>query len=227
MARAKQTKGVCVFCGKESTRGGMSRHLQSCPERKSAIEAANQRVGKAIPIYHLVVRDAWGGAYWLHLEMKGTATLRDLDEYLRAIWLECCGHLSQFSVGGWGGDEIAMSRQIQSVFEPDITVTHIYDFGTSSETLISMVAVRQGRPMSRHPISLMARNAMPEMVCDECGAPASWLCQECIIEEDKPGLLCDACAQEHPHEDYGEPMPLVNSPRIGMCGYCGPADPPY
>lgn len=30
-----------------------------------------------------------------------------------------------------------------------------------------------------------------------------------------------------PHDDYGEPIELVNSPRLGMCGYTGPADPPY
>ena len=27
----------------------------------------------------------------------------------------------------------------------------------------------------------------------------------------------------HPHDQYGEPIPLVNSPRLGMCGYDGPA----
>ncbi|MBK6433513.1 hypothetical protein [Candidatus Amarolinea dominans] len=37
-------------------------------------------------------QDAWGAAISLHLEMRGKATLKDLDEYLRAIWLECCGH---------------------------------------------------------------------------------------------------------------------------------------
>ena len=67
--------------------------------------------------------------------MKGSATLGDLDDYLRAIWLECCGHLSQFSIGGWRGEEIPMSTRVERVFEPGIEVTHIYDFGTSSETL--------------------------------------------------------------------------------------------
>jgi hypothetical protein len=43
----------------------------------------------------------------------------------------------------------------------------------------------------------------------------------------QPGTLCDAHAATHPHEDYGEPLALVNSPRSGMCGYEGPADPPY
>jgi len=37
--------------------------------------------------------------------MRGSATLTKLDDYLRAIWLECCGHLSKFTIGGWGGGE--------------------------------------------------------------------------------------------------------------------------
>ena len=32
--------------------------------------------------------------------MCGSATLEELDHYLRTIWLECCGHLSQFTIGG-------------------------------------------------------------------------------------------------------------------------------
>jgi len=33
--------------------------------------------------------------------------------------------------------------------------------------------------------------------------------------------------EAHPHEEYGEPIEIVNSPRLGLCGYTGPADPPY
>ena len=96
-----------------------------------------------------------------------------------------------------------------------------------SETLIKTVGVRKGKPLTAHPIYLMARNDPPEAHCIECGEPALWLCLECLYERNEPGTLCDQHAQDHPHDDYGEPMPLVNSPRVGMCGYCGPADPPY
>lgn len=85
------------------TRGSLVRHLKACPQRQEAISEANQGSGKEQMLYHLQVQDAWWVDLWLHLEMKGSATLADLDHYLRAIWLECCGHLSQFSVGGWGG----------------------------------------------------------------------------------------------------------------------------
>jgi len=227
MSRRKQSKGKCIFCGREMTKGGLSRHLSSCPKRQEAISAAGRNSGKTQQLYHLQVQDSWSPDFWLHLEMRGSATLKDLDHYLRAIWLECCGHLSQFSVGGWGGSEISKRTQIGRVFSPGVELTHIYDFGTSSETLIKAVRVREGKAISKHPIFLMARNNLPEAPCIECGKPASWLCLECLYESDEPGMLCDQHAEDHPHDDYGAPIPLVNSPRLGMCGYDGPAEPLY
>ncbi|HEY84012.1 MAG TPA: plasmid pRiA4b ORF-3 family protein [Chloroflexi bacterium] len=227
MARRKQSRGKCAFCGREMTKGGLSKHLSSCSQRQETIDAANAKRGAAKQLYHLQVQDAWSPDFWLHLEMNGDATLQDLDYYLRAIWLECCGHLSRFSFGGWGGGEIAKETRIDRIFEPGVELTHIYDFGTSSETLIKAVRAREGKPLTAHPIMLMARNNTPEVVCVECGKPAAYLCMECLYEYDEPGWLCAEHAETHPHDNYGDPVPLVNSPRLGMCGYDGPAEPPY
>lgn len=204
----------------------MARHLPSCEARAEAVRAADQAPGEDHPLLHLQVQDAWDGDYWLQLEMDGTATLKHLDQYLRAIWLECCGHLSQFTTDGWGG-KVAFGRKAADVLQPGSELTHIYDFGTESVTLIRAIAARAGKRTSPHPIALMARNATPLYPCQECGAAATHLCQECQYEDEQPGLLCDAHVEGHPHVDYGEPFPLVNSPRIGLCGYAGPAEPPY
>jgi hypothetical protein len=209
------------------TKSGLAKHLSTCSQRQEAISTANQKSGKNQLLYHLQVQDAWRGDYWLHLEMNSLATLEDLDSYLRAIWLECCGHLSQFSIGGWRGEEISMERKVKQVFEVGMTLTHIYDFGTSSETLVKIIKTREGKPLTKYPIMLMARNNPPEIDCMECQKPAHWLCLECVYELDEQGTLCDEHMEEHDHSDYGDPIPLVNSPRVGMCAYDGPADPPY
>ncbi|MFQ6094172.1 MAG: hypothetical protein ACE5OR_16125 [bacterium] len=188
---------------------------------------AYRKSGKEHTLYHLQLKDSWKSDFWLHLEMNGRATLGDLDHFLRAVWLECCGRLSRFSVGGWRGEEILMKMRAEQVFEPGIELTHIYDFGTPSMTLIKEVEARQGKPLTSYPIFLMARNSPPEVYCTECEQPASCLCFECLNELNEPGTLCDQHAEVHPHEDYGEPVPLVNSPRMGLCGYEGPAEPPY
>jgi hypothetical protein len=205
----------------------MARHLEKCPQRQERMAGAAQTKSNTETLYHLRAQDAWNGDFWLDLEVRGSATLKDIDAYLRGIWLECCGHLSQFSVGGWGGREIGKQRRVDAVFRGEVELTHIYDFGTSSETRIKAIGQRVGVPTSARPMALMARNLMPEATCIDCDQPATHLCVECLIEDETHGTLCEQHAQNHPHEDYGEPIELVNSPRLGMCGYYGPAEPPY
>ncbi|MCW5199400.1 hypothetical protein VU05_01515 [Desulfobulbus sp. F1] len=227
MARKKQSRGKCAFCGRELTKGGMAKHLQTCSQRSEAVSKAAQGDGEEQNFYHLQIQGAWGcGDYWLHVEMQGSATLNKLDQYLRAIWLECCGHLSQFSLEGWSSDEISKRRKAELVFKPGLELVHIYDFGSSTETLIKVVGVRQGKPLTAHPLYLMARNDMPEETCGVCGKPATLLCMECITEEDGPEAVCDEHAKKHSDHDYAL-MPIFNSPRTGVCGYEGPAEPPY
>ncbi|MBW4621025.1 MAG: hypothetical protein KME17_16920 [Cyanosarcina radialis HA8281-LM2] len=227
MPQRKQSKGTCTYCGQEITKGGVAKHLASCPQRQEVIAKVEQKKTKSETLYHLRVQDGFRSEFWLDLEMRGGKTLADLDDYLRAIWLECCGHMSQFSLGRGLAEEIGMRRKISEVLAKENEINHIYDFGTSSETLVKLVDAREGKPTTTRPIVLMARNTMPEEKCIECGEPATYLCNECLIEEETWGTLCDKHAQTHPHQDYGEPIPLVNSPRLGMCGYDGPANPPY
>jgi hypothetical protein len=227
MPRGAQSRGQCAFCGYTTTKGSMPRHLAACPQRQAQISSAAQTNRKPETLYHLRAQDAYASDFWLDLEVRGSATLKDIDTYLRGIWLECCGHLSQFSVGGWSGQEIGKSRRVDAVFGRGTELTHIYDFGTSSETKIKLIGQREGVPLTARPMVLLARNNMPEAACIECGQPAGFLCMECQIEHETSGILCPAHAQTHPHEDYGEPFELVNSPRLGMCGYTGPAEPPY
>ncbi|MBI2360348.1 MAG: hypothetical protein HYV04_15855 [Deltaproteobacteria bacterium] len=227
MPRGKPSKGKCSYCGSEIAKSGATKRLSACPKRQAIIEEAERRKAKSETLHHLRVQDAWHSEFWLDLEARGSGTLKDLDHYLRRIWLECCGHMSRFSVGGWRGHEIPKKRRISEVFERGVELTHIYDFGTSSETLIKAVGEREGPPTTTRPIALMARNLMPEPNCIDCEQPAVWLCMECLTEEEQWGVLCSEHAQAHPHDNYGEPIRLVNSPRLGMCGYEGPGEPPY
>jgi len=227
MSTNKQSRGTCVFCGRQMTKGGLSKHFSSCSKFQESLENGIKKSGKNQIIYQVQIQDAWQKDFWLHLEMKSSKKLEDLDDYLRGIWLECCGHMSQFSRGGWRGDEIPMNTPVKQIFKKGLELTHIYDFGTSSETLIKVIGERNGKAITKHPIFLMARNELPEVSCIECPQTASWLCMECIYEDDSPGFLCKQHVEDHPHDDYGAPIPLINSPRLGMCGYDGPADPPY
>jgi hypothetical protein len=48
---------------------------------------------------------------------------------------------------------------------------------------------------------------------------------ECVYDFGEDVFLCDEHLKDHEHEEG--PIALVNSPRLGMCGYTGPAEPPY
>ncbi|MFZ2358222.1 MAG: hypothetical protein WA040_02645 [Anaerolineae bacterium] len=236
MANRKQSAGACAYCGKEMTRGGLARHLRTCLQRQQAIATANARRGQDQTLYHLQVQDAWSSRYWLHLEMRGNATLEDLDHYLRAIWVECCGHLSAFEIGGTHytqvfndgmgyGEEKSMNVRVHRLFSPGMEIPYEYDFGTTTELLIKVVEQRQGKPTTKNPIVLMARNAFEPPPCAECGQPADFVCAECVWDDEANAVFCETHADEHEHDDML--MPIVNSPRTGMCGYDGPAEPPY
>jgi hypothetical protein len=120
-----------------------------------------------------------------------------------------------------------MSARVQDVFEPGVELTHIYDFGTSSVTLIKAVRVRQGIPLTPDPIFLMARNSPFHVHCQECGQLAAWFCRDCGDEPGEVAFFCRQHALEHDGVHYEGMMALVNSPREGMCGYSGPSEPPY
>ena len=227
MPRKPQSHGKCAWCGEEFSKRATSTHFEKCARWQEALRLAESSDRPVETLWRLRVQDAYDSQFWLDLEMVGSASLDKLDKYLRAIWLECCGHLSQFTIGSWGGRDVAKTRKADAIFAPELVLRHLYDFGTTSETDIRVVGSRKGKAVTKHPIALLARNLLPEITCQECDQRAEWLCMECVIEEDKSGYLCQQHIGEHPHDDYGEPLALVNSPRLGMCGYDGPAEPPY
>lgn len=118
-----------------------------------------------------------------------------------------------------------MNVRVHKIFQPGMEIPYEYDFGATSELLIKVVDQREGKPTTENPIVLMARNAFEPPPCAECGQPAAFLCTECIWEDEDGAMFCEAHADEHEHDDML--MPIVNSPRTGMCGYDGPAEPPY
>jgi hypothetical protein len=96
---------------------------------------------------------------------------------------------------------------------------HEYDFGTPTTLSIRVVGKHVGPPGMQGPIEILARNSVPEDLFMECAeAPAVMICDD----EDDCGdyWLCAECARKcgYPEELS---IPIVNSPRMGVCGYAG------
>ncbi|HET8846684.1 MAG TPA: hypothetical protein VFN35_34800 [Ktedonobacteraceae bacterium] len=97
MAEQKISKGTCYFCRGEFAKNKMTVHLQNCKARLGQINSSVQTPQR---LFHIAVEGKYRPEYWIHLEMPAQATLANLDEFLRAIWVECCGHLSEFTIDG-------------------------------------------------------------------------------------------------------------------------------
>jgi hypothetical protein len=111
-----------------------------------------------------------------------------------------------------------MNQKIKEVLYPGIELMHEYDFGSTTRLLIKSVGNYEGVKNDRN-IEILARNEKPEILCDECGKfPAVEICTECSWNGE--GWLCKSCVENH---ECSEEMflPVLNSPRTGVCGYTG------
>ncbi len=152
--------------------------------------------------------------YWLYVEARSDATLQQLDGFLRRIWLECCGHMSAFRTGQ---QELAKRSRIGGVFaRGGPKFIYEYDFGSTTTLRGHVLDSRQGFP-GRTAVRLLARNDPLPWVCEECSRPATLVCPFCIGSG--PCLFCDEHAQQHPCADEEVALPVVNSPRMGVCAY--------
>jgi hypothetical protein len=198
-------------------KAAMTRHLSQCSQTQTPAATGSQAPS---PAFHLVVE---GGrkAYWLHLSVPVQAPLRKLDGFLRDIWLECCGHMSAFEISGTRYScsamegERSMRAPLERVVDVGAKFFYEYDFGSTTELRLAVVGFwDHDKPKSG--VKLLARNEPPQIICVQCKTQAATeICGACI-----DAWLCQSCAAEH---DCGEDMflPVVNSPRVGVCGYTG------
>lgn len=207
-----KTRGRCIRCGKELLSTGMGKHLATC-------------LG-AGPALHVVI-DSGPGTWWMHLALAPTATLLDLDRFLRAKWLECCEHLSMFSIGRnrfasytepgerfRDNETQSMEVVASTVLAPGVNFSHEYDFGSTTQLkgrVLGMV------PAGTEKISLLAQNEAIPWQCDSCDEVGTRICPHCHT------IGCETC--EWPCSCVASwrhgTLPVVNSPRMGVCGYSG------
>ena len=233
---AKSTRGYCKYCGKEYTRTGMLKHLQSCKKRMEVCENSK----KMSAYYELMLYGTYNKDYWLIIQIKENATLECLDQFIRDIWVECCGHLSAFDIEGvryeqipdndflWGKPAEDMSHKLKEVLEVGMEIGYEYDFGSTTELTIKVVDFYKA-PEQKENVTILSRNNLIQFTCSVCGKnPAVWIDPIKMYNEDP--FWCEECLEKYENgeldeeievEESGYLLPVTNSPRMGVCGYEG------
>lgn len=158
--------------------------------------------------------------YYLFFLVKKDCTLKDLDKALRAYWLECCGHLSQFKHGKncyWNDvqpqDNIQEMNQVPfNLFHIGDNLKHEYDFGTPTETRVIIVA--EISSTIGKDVVLLAKKP-PVILC----TANNFTCSNPAVFTNHCGE--NFCKEHSQDQDEEELLPVCNSPRFGECGYYG------
>lgn len=195
------TKGNCYLCGVELGKTAMKNHILKCHGGETGQECRL-----------LKIEGANDKDYWLYVDIPVDKTLNALDDFLRRIWLECCGHMSEFQ-------DLPKSTKIRKLQAGD-RFLHLYDFGSTTETLITVIGTTW-RPPQKKIVRLLSRNVPPQFSCGKCGAPAEYVEAEGFWSYENP-FYCKKCANKY--DDEGMLLPVTNSPRMGVCGYSGELD---
>jgi hypothetical protein len=205
---AEEYTGVCELCGHEAPRAQMARHLAACAPK-------HDRGSRAKPVVQLHIEADGAPEYWLYVEGRNPSPLEELDDLLRHVWLECCGHMSAFRRGRV---ELSMRAALGSLPRRGIGFQYEYDFGSTTALRGKVLGYREGS-LGRNAVRLLARNTPPKLTCASCDSPATLVCPFCI----GCYLFCKIHARRHPcaREDENVFLPAVNSPRMGVCGYTG------
>ncbi|OLV19466.1 IS1096 element passenger TnpR family protein [Deinococcus marmoris] len=218
-----QHEGMCRLCGFVGNKASMTRHLAKCENRAATVKGEHE-------VYRLRVTDSRRPDYWLDVEMPVTANLDDLDGFLRGIWLECCGHMSAFTIGPEDdyADFDPFSGPPKKSRQPTLEKLgldkgdkfgYTYDFGSSTDLNVQVQARETVAGKAGEKVRLLARNIPPALTCSECGKPAVWVNSWEYDEETGRAVLY--CAQHGEDQDEEALLPVVNSPRMGVCAYEG------
>ena len=216
----------CYICKKDYQNNGMTRHLKSCLIKNAGYNADANNADTGFLI-HVTAR--YNNAYSLYMMVDGCVRFEELDCYLRDIWLDCCDHLSHFEIEGEYFEsctvsihEQSMEDEVGDLFYPGLTFTYEYDFGSTTYLTLSVKGAFESAGKERG-IRLLARNRPVEYTCERCEKTANF--HYINPYDGECGMVCSACKrkmeQENDEIDFSK---WVNSPRVGVCAYEGPAD---
>ncbi|WP_298846010.1 SEC-C metal-binding domain-containing protein [Clostridium sp.] len=221
-------KGKCYYCNEKLSERTVKKHVKGCSIRKEKIKESIASSKKTKSQYILSIVPQYGSKeYSLYIAIDIDLTLKNLDSFLRNIWLECCGHLSCFIIDDVNYDSSAdeefesftqaetMDFELGQVISVGDKFKYDYDFGSTTSLKLEVIdEYVAGENHSK--IEILARNDEIQNICAICNQKAKYF----DYEEEK--YFCEECIDED--ADMVGEFEYTNSPRDGVCGYEGDRD---
>ena len=98
---ADNSLGRCHLCGNAVRAEDVSTHARSCVMAAVQVGFVDNDLHPRHVGNDTILIWVRGDElrHWLMLAVRPTTSLRQLDQFLRNLWLECCGHMSHFQIG--------------------------------------------------------------------------------------------------------------------------------
>ena len=96
--KIQKTNGICSLCGGIFGKTAMKKHIVQCFQKHPSRKPTGFSVPIQTRLFTILVRGNFMHEYWMYIEAPSNSLLRGLDNFLRNIWVECCGHLSSFTI---------------------------------------------------------------------------------------------------------------------------------
>ena len=243
--------GTCNLCQATVAGNRIRRHLLRCIEARTGLSPSRDpqrrvRRRNALKTAYISVSSK-EQPHWLELGVRSDATLDELDRFLRALWLECCGHMSHFEIDGvtysaavpkpgddwifepmYDGEETwrHMGKNINTAIPVLTKFQHEFDYGSPTELVLEHVAVFgelaqwlvSSQPWHGGKIVILARNDSVRP-CLRCRRPAQWKSVPELYEDEE---YYDEYDPEL-YEDEGV-MSAEDLDPVTFCDDCAPED---
>ena len=193
--------GICNVCHTTLFGNEARGHIARCVEARHSIRGTRAALKGRSRTVHISVGSP-ERPHWMELGVRADTTLLELDRFLRSVWLECCGHLSHFDIGGVVYSVMVprpqddfefepmdereeqwrhMGRTVGTAILPATWFEHQYDYGTTTDLDLRHAGEFEGlvqalgpsQPWHGGKIVVLARNH-PLQSCSLCGRPAQW-----------------------------------------------------
>lgn len=206
-------KGKCYYCNKELTEKTIKKHMKNCSEINRRIEELNEIDKKKRNQFIISIKSReYKNEYCMYLSIDEKLSLLNIDQFLRDVWLECCGHLSAFKIKGRIFQDYSMETKLNDVLTVNEKFEYEYDFGSTTELILEVVDIIEV-PVSFSQIEIIARNDEIIHNCEICNADAEYFNYE------KDQWECKKCVDKN--NDMIAKFDYCNSPRDGVFCYGG------